>query len=309
MKTRTKSNKKSKLTLSKGHKVLIVLAVLLVAAVAWFFINRQLSQAEARFSWVDTDFRDSTVKLCKFNAGSTAKYRIKVVAVGATLQWVQVKVKSSGQTPHVYPRITSDKFGSIFTKDEYGSGAHIFYDVTAHYNDNTDETKTINKNQLINCDSPRPRAHNNDGGSGNGGGSGGGSGNNQGTTRQLAQRILHHPNIIFSDGAIVPMRAVANGRPAPVNGDNAPNTQTSVNPNLLRFILALADAVPVQVRISSFTNGTHERPTSAHYTGEAIDIGNEEDAGAMRPWIRAHRAEYGINSVMYTDDCIHVALR
>ncbi len=305
--------KVNKLKFSKSHKILVVIAIVALAVVGSLFIRDRLSQADGQFSWVDTDFRDNTVKLCKFNTGSTAKYRVKVVAVGPALRWIQIKVKSSGQAPHIYPQISRDNFGRIYTKEEFASGAHVFYDITAHYSDNTEQTKTVNKNTIVNCNDPAPRDDGDNGGGnggngGNIGGGGGGSGNNQATTQQLARRILNHPNIIFSNGAIVPMRAVANGRPAPVHANNTTITQTSVDPNLLRFILGLADASSVPIRISSFTNLRHVTG-SAHYTGQAIDIGNEEDAGAMMPWINAHRAQFGINSVIREDDCIHVATR
>lgn len=124
--------------------------------------------------------------------------------------------------------------------------------------------------------------------------SGGGGPLPTGTESELASKILARENITYDPGARKPLEELAAGRQASVP---AQGTTTNVSAVLLGLLLKMSeDGIPL--RIGALTTGTHS-PGSYHYIGKAVDIGNEEEASRIMPFVFNNRDQYQINEMIH----------
>lgn len=126
----------------------------------------------------------------------------------------------------------------------------------------------------------------------------GGAGVPSGDAQELARRILNTPSISFdSDSVRAPIQQIADGQPASVPSPEAPAPTTQIAIELLQLIVAISDQ-GIPLRISSVTTGDHSS-TSTHYVGKGLDIGNEEEAGRIMPFIFDNREQFKVNELFF----------
>ncbi|MDN5819298.1 MAG: hypothetical protein L0H38_00970 [bacterium] len=114
---------------------------------------------------------------------------------------------------------------------------------------------------------------------GDSGDSGDTGGTVDGSTQELAQKILDlhkKGKITFQFTTLNVIKALADGKKAPVNGTNTSVKSTDVEPKLLQFLVDLVETVDKEkgkkTEINVLTNQTHSA-TSNHYKGKAVDLG------------------------------------
>lgn len=115
-----------------------------------------------------------------------------------------------------------------------------------------------------------------------------------GTAQQIAQQILANPNITFDPPARNTVMEVATGKTT-LRGGNG--DIISVSPKMLAVILKLGQD-NITIRVSSIISGRHSSG-SLHYEGLAFDIGNEENAGQIFPYLYNNREILSLNELIY----------
>ncbi|HSI20190.1 MAG TPA: hypothetical protein VLA04_00565, partial [Verrucomicrobiae bacterium] len=83
-------------------------------------------------------------------------------------------------------------------------------------------------------------------------------------------------------------------------GQNRTGGTSPINPHMCQLLVEYlndSDNRSVVVKVSSITSGNHS-PTSRHYSGNSIDIGNEDIAPSLMQWILANQAELKKKSLM-----------
>lgn len=137
------------------------------------------------------------------------------------------------------------------------------------------------------------------------GGGGGGDGNGDelpnGTTKELAQQILEHPNITFDGGIGGRVRnsfvQASETGTASLYTRDGPHVE--VSSTLLAVIVRAANKEDMPtLRISSLTTGDHSS-NSTHYRGQGVDIGNEAIANQLIPYIYHGRLGFNIHELIY----------
>lgn len=282
----------SKTLNQKLVKILFVLTVLAVVGAAGLLINRQISQGEA-MQWTKMETQYATLRICLVTDDDRVRVKINNRANRASR--VEFRQTRGSNPPHVNV-MPSSTFGTVRNLSDNTSGQHRTFQFKVFSEGNPPIEKEVRRRAVKDCHNlpDPPRNDNNP---------------NARTVQQLANEILRHDNIIFSDGARVPFTQLARGELASTTSPEAPAPRTTADPKLLELAIALADNVSVPIRISSFTNGEHERPSSRHYVGHAFDIGNEENASQIMPFLRRAdiRSRYGITDARIEGNHIHVA--
>jgi hypothetical protein len=115
-----------------------------------------------------------------------------------------------------------------------------------------------------------------------------------GSTQQLAQQILANPNITFDPPARNTMNELAAGRTT-LRGGNG--DIIAVSPKMLAVMLKTGQD-NITIRVSSIISGRHSS-SSLHYEGLAFDIGNEENAAQIFPYLYNNRDSFGLNELIF----------
>lgn len=101
--------------------------------------------------------------------------------------------------------------------------------------------------------------------------------------KELADQMLAKPeNIKYwtNNGVNTKsvVEAISNGKKAYTTAGNAPNKEADLNPNILRFILEVANTKKPDrsgnytIMVNALTDKTHSGPGSNHYKGLAVDL-------------------------------------
>lgn len=116
-----------------------------------------------------------------------------------------------------------------------------------------------------------------------------------GTAQELARQVLEHPKIKFQTSSIrqsfVQVAETGSTATYSINSD----TKTAVSPRLLKVLLAIASE-GIQIDISSLATGQHST-TSLHYRGLGVDIGNEDVADKLMPFVFDNRESLHIDEL------------
>ncbi|MDQ5943415.1 MAG: hypothetical protein QG675_183, partial [Patescibacteria group bacterium] len=120
--------------------------------------------------------------------------------------------------------------------------------------------------------------------------------------QELARQILQKADegrITFDPGTRETFQAVADGQPAPTDCGNAGTPSVVPKASILQLILDVASQTNIPpMRISAFTDACHTSG-SHHYQGRSIDIGNEEIAGALMPYLFTNRDRLKIDDLFF----------
>lgn len=120
--------------------------------------------------------------------------------------------------------------------------------------------------------------------------------------QELARQIIQKADegrITFDPGVREIFEAVANGQPANTTCGNAGTPSVVPKASILQLILDVAAQTNIPpMRISAFTDACHTSG-SHHYQGRAIDIGNEEIAGALMPYLFTNRDRLKIDDLFF----------
>jgi peptidoglycan hydrolase-like protein with peptidoglycan-binding domain len=126
------------------------------------------------------------------------------------------------------------------------------------------------------------------------------------TAQQAAQALLNSPNVSFWGGLStgsdrVQLERIARGENPRVPA-HGPNATTTINPNMLRALVAMSREGRIQ--INALTGGSHST-NSNHYRGDSVDM--QPGVGLSTSRIRQIAAEYG--GVKNNEAHIHLTFR
>lgn len=121
-----------------------------------------------------------------------------------------------------------------------------------------------------------------------------------GNGKELAQKVLDDQKITY-DSARVREAFVQTSQSGTAGLCENTGTRVPVNDKLLAVILQIRVQFPnTPLRISSLTTGEHGKgcgTSSHHYEGRAVDIGNDEIAPTIIPWMYANKDVLGLDEL------------
>lgn len=118
-----------------------------------------------------------------------------------------------------------------------------------------------------------------------------------GNVKDLAQQVLNTPSITYDPGTKGPFEELARGEQASVPSPEAPAPKTDVAPELLQLMLDLSGQ-GIPIRVGDLTSKDHTS-TSKHYVGKGLDIGNEEQANRIMPYLFDNREQYKLDELFF----------
>lgn len=129
--------------------VLVICAVLLLSG---FIYNRQVSNAENRFQWTNTETSAATVKLCLYSRGDRRFFRVRVNRKRQSLQYVDVR-QTRGDQPHfVFRRINPDRFEQNIKLNDNSTRPRPKFILLVKNTPNAPAQQiVVNKSDVINC--------------------------------------------------------------------------------------------------------------------------------------------------------------